>query len=137
MFSAKGVEEVIPFDVGGRVISWLPAAHIAERMAHHYIPVIYAGTITTCPNPREILSFLPQVRPTWFFAVPRFGEKLRPGVERMQAAQPPEQRKPIEDAMAASRQRLRLRQRGEPVPEEVERQAADADQRLFSQAADV
>ena len=81
MFSAKGVEEVIPFDVGGRVISWLPAAHIAERMAHHYIPVIYAGTITTCPNPREILSFLPQVRPTWFFAVPAdLGEAQgRPG----------------------------------------------------------
>ena len=38
-----------------KVISWLPAAHIAERMAHHYIPVIYAGTITCCPNPREVL----------------------------------------------------------------------------------
>jgi len=132
MFSARGVEEVIPFEVGGRVISWLPAAHIAERMAHHYIPVIYAGTITTCPNPREILSFLPQVRPTWFFAVPRIWEKLKAGLETMQAAQPPEQRKPIEDAMAASRQRLRLRQRGEPVPEELERQVADADERLFS-----
>jgi long-subunit acyl-CoA synthetase (AMP-forming) len=34
--------------------------------------------------------------------------------------------------MAASRQRLRLRQRGEPVPEELERQVADADERLFS-----
>ena len=54
-------------EVGGRLISWLPAAHIAERMAHHYIPVIYAGTITTCSNPREVLSYLPQVRPTWFF----------------------------------------------------------------------
>jgi long-subunit acyl-CoA synthetase (AMP-forming) len=94
--------------------------------------VIYAGTITTCPNPREILSFLPQVRPTWFFAVPRIWEKLKAGLETMQAAQPPEQRKPIEDAMAASRQRLRLRQAGEPVPEELERQVADADERLFS-----
>ncbi len=43
-------------DPGARVISWLPAAHIAERMAHHYIPVVYAGTITTCPNPREVCS---------------------------------------------------------------------------------
>ena len=50
---------MIPIDVGGRVISWLPAAHIAERMAHHYIPVVYAGTITTCPDPRAILSYLP------------------------------------------------------------------------------
>jgi long-subunit acyl-CoA synthetase (AMP-forming) len=132
MFSARGVQEVIPIDVGGRVISWLPAAHIAERMAHHYIPVIYAGTITTCPDPRAILTYLPQVRPTWFFAVPRIWEKLKAGLETMQAAQPEEQRKPIEQAMAASLQRVRLRQRGEPVPEELERQVADADERLFS-----
>ena len=25
-----------------RVISWLPAAHIAERAAHHYLPIVYA-----------------------------------------------------------------------------------------------
>jgi long-chain acyl-CoA synthetase len=94
--------------------------------------VIYAGTIATCPDPRSILSYLPQVRPTWFFAVPRIWEKLKAGLETMQAAQPEEQRKPIEQAMAASLQRVRLRQRGEPVPEELERQVADADERLFS-----
>jgi long-chain acyl-CoA synthetase len=132
MFSAKGVQEVIPIEPGGRMISWLPAAHIAERMAHHYIPVIYAGTVTTCPDPRSILSYLPQVRPTWFFAVPRIWEKLKAGLETMQAAQPEEQRKPIEDALAAAVQRVRLRQRGEPVPPELEQQVAQADEQLFS-----
>ena len=34
-------------------------------------------TITTCPNPREIVGYLPAVKPTWFFAVPRIWEKLR------------------------------------------------------------
>ena len=100
MAAAETVEQVIRFDPGGRVISWLPAAHIAERMAHHYIPVVYAGTITCCPNPREVLSYLPQVRPTWFFAVPRIWEKLKAGLETMQAAQPEEQRRPIEEAIA-------------------------------------
>ena len=100
---------MVPLSPGSKVISWLPAAHIAERMAHLYIPVIYAGTVTTCPDPRAILSYLPQVRPTWFFAVPRIWEKLKAGLETMQAAQPEEQRKPVEDAMAASLQRVRLR----------------------------
>ena len=112
MAGAQAVEQVIPFDPGAKVISWLPAAHIAERMAHHYIPVVYAGTITCCPNPREVLSYLPQVRPTWFFAVPRIWEKLKAGLETMQAAQPEEQRRPIQDALAASLERVRLRQRG-------------------------
>src|SRR5947209_12303769 len=85
MVSAKAIEEIIPLEVGGRLISWLPAAHIAERMAHHYIPVIYAGTITCCPNPRDVVSYLPQVRPTWFFAVPRIWEKLKAGLDAMLA----------------------------------------------------
>ena len=132
MAGAQAVEQVIPFDPGAKVISWLPAAHIAERMAHHYIPVIYAGTITCCPNPREVLSYLPQVRPTWFFAVPRIWEKLKAGLETMQAAQPEEQRRPIQEALEASIERVRLRQRGEPVPDELEAKVAQADEQMFS-----
>jgi long-chain acyl-CoA synthetase len=133
MAAAQGVEETIGFGPGSRVISWLPAAHIAERMAHHYIPVIFAGTVTCCPNPREVVSFLPQVRPTWFFAVPRIWEKLKAGLEAMQAAQPEEQQRPIREALQASIERLRLRQRGEPVPAELEERVAQADAAMFSQ----
>ena len=61
---------------------------------------IYAGTITCCPNPREILSYLPQVRPTWFFAVPRIWEKLKAGLEAMQ-------RRPARGAAQADRGRDR------------------------------
>jgi len=132
MSGALAVEEVIKFDAGARVISWLPAAHIAERMAHHYIPVIYAGTITCCPNPREVLSYLPQVRPTWFFAVPRIWEKLKAGLETMQAAQPEEQRRPVQEAVEAAIERVRLKQRGEAVPPELETKVAQADEQMFS-----
>ncbi len=132
MFAVRTVEEVITFPAGSRVISWLPAAHIAERNAHHYIPIVYAGTITCAPNPREVLSYLPQVRPTWFFAVPRIWEKLKSGLEAMQAAQPEEQSRPIRAALEASIERVRLRQRGEPVPPELEALVAQADADLFS-----
>ncbi len=132
MVSARAAEQIVPFGPGMRVISWLPAAHIAERMAHHYVPVIYAGTITACPNPREVLSYLPQVRPTWFFAVPRIWEKLKAGLEAMQAAQPEEQRRPVQEALQAAIQRIRLKQRGEPVPAELEATVARADAQLFS-----
>ena len=132
MFSARGAREMIEFPPGSRVISWLPAAHIAERMAHHYIPVIYAGTVTSAPNPREVLSYLPQVRPNWFFAVPRIWEKLKAGLEAMQAAQPEEQRRPLQEALAAAIERVRLRQRGEPVPPELEAKVAEADEEMFS-----
>ncbi|MGH2856922.1 MAG: AMP-dependent synthetase/ligase [Solirubrobacteraceae bacterium] len=130
--AARGVREIIEFPVGSRVISWLPAAHIAERMAHHYIPILYAGSVTCVPDPRQVLAHLPQVRPTWFFAVPRIWEKLKAGLEAMQAAQPAEQREPVERALEASLQRVRLRQAGDPVPAELETAVAEADERLFS-----
>jgi long-chain acyl-CoA synthetase len=132
MVSAKAIEEIIPLEVGGRLISWLPAAHIAERMAHHYVPTIYAGTITTCPNPRDVVSYLPQVHPTWFFAVPRIWEKLKAGLEAMRAGLPEEQRAPIEAALNAAIERVRLQQRGEPVPEELEQTVAKAEAEMFS-----
>jgi long-subunit acyl-CoA synthetase (AMP-forming) len=132
LFTAVHVKELMDFPPGSRVVSWLPSAHIAERMAHHYIPVVFAGTVTSVPNPREVVSYLPQVRPTWFFAVPRIWEKLKAGLEAMLSGQPEEQRRPVEDALAASLERVRLRQRGEPVPPELEAQVAEADERIFS-----
>ncbi len=132
MVSASAIEQIIALEAGSRLISWLPAAHIAERMAHHYIPVIYAGQVTTCPNPREVVSFLPQVRPNWFFAVPRIWEKLKAGLEAMLAGQPAEQRAPVEQALRNSIERTRRRQRGEPVPEEMEAAWRQADEQMFS-----
>src|SRR5947209_11528848 len=132
MVACRAVEQIITFPPGAKVISWLPAAHIAERTAHHYIPAVYAGNITCCPNPRDILSYLPQVRPDWFFAVPRIWEKLKAGLESMLHAQTEEQRAPMEAALKAAVERVRLQQRGEPVPDELEAQVAKADAEMFS-----
>src|SRR4029077_12168350 len=54
--ASAGLNEQVELPDGGRVISWLPSAHIAERGAHHYLPVVFGMTVTSCPNPREIMS---------------------------------------------------------------------------------
>src|SRR5918997_3804888 len=54
MAAIETTRGLIEFPDGSKVISWLPAAHIAERMAHHYLPIAQAMTVTCCPNPREI-----------------------------------------------------------------------------------
>jgi long-subunit acyl-CoA synthetase (AMP-forming) len=126
------IEDIIEFPDESRVISWLPSAHIAERNAHHYIPIAFGMTVTTCDNPRDILQYLPAVRPTWFFAVPRIWEKLKAGLETMLAGQPDEQREPMEKALAAAREKVRLEQAGEPVPEELAAQVAEADEKMFA-----
>src|SRR4051794_34248711 len=54
MAAVDAVEQRVGFPDGSRVISWLPSAHVAERTAHHYLPIVYGMTITTCPDPRRI-----------------------------------------------------------------------------------
>jgi long-subunit acyl-CoA synthetase (AMP-forming) len=130
--ACEGLETLISLPHDGRVISWLPAAHVAERNAHHYLPIIYGLQITCCDDPRQVLSYLPEVRPSWFFAVPRIWEKLKAGLETMLASQPDEQREKIQGAIDASLRKVRLEQAGEPVPEELAAQVAAADAEIFS-----
>jgi long-chain acyl-CoA synthetase len=127
MAGARAAHAIIQFPDDARVISWLPAAHIAERMAHHYMPVVFGMTVTTCPNMREIVAYLPTVKPTWFFAVPRIFEKLKAAFEGAIAAKG-------DDAvaqLAAARRKVELEQAGEPVPEDVARLAAEGDEAQF------
>ena len=60
-----------------RAISWLPMAHIAERLCTHYIPMHLGWTVTCLDDPRAIAGLLPEVRPDFFFSPPRLWEKLR------------------------------------------------------------
>jgi long-subunit acyl-CoA synthetase (AMP-forming) len=130
--AVEGLDELIQFPVDGRVISWLPSAHIAERAAHHYLPLVYGLQITCCDDPRQVLSYLPEVRPSWFFAVPRIWEKLKAGLDTMVAGQPDEQREKMEAALDAAVRKVRLEQRGEPVPPGLAEEVARADQEIFA-----
>ena len=130
--AVDGLEQLIEFPTDGRVISWLPNAHIAERNAHHYLPIVYGVQITCCDDPRQVLSYLPEVRPSWFFAVPRIWEKLKAGLETMMAAAPDEQREAMQASLDAALEKVRLEQRGEPVPPALAEQVARADAETFA-----
>jgi long-chain acyl-CoA synthetase len=134
LFAVATADEMIDFpERGGRVISWLPAAHVAERNAHYYLPMTKGISVTVCADPRRIAEYLPKVNPTWFFAVPRIFEKLKSGLEAMMAGLPDEQREPVEKGLEASIQKVRLEQAGEEVPPEIAEAAAKADEQMFSQ----
>ena len=130
MTAVQSVEALIRFPDGSRVISWLPAAHIAERMAHHYLPIVYAMTITTCPNPREIVAYLPAVKPTWFFAVPRIWEKLKAGMEGFLLQGENAVRNTA--WLAAAARKVELQQGGEEVPSDLAAVVDEADRELFA-----
>jgi long-chain acyl-CoA synthetase len=125
--AVKATEALIRFPDNSKVISWLPSAHVAERMAHHYLPIAYAMTITCCPNPREVVGYLPAVKPTWFFAVPRIWEKLKAGMEAHLSTD--EQKRAW---LEAATRKVELEQAGEPVPDDVGAAAAEGEAQLFA-----
>ncbi len=128
-----GVDEILDLpERDAKVISWLPAAHIAERGAHYYLPVIKGVGVTICPDPRKIGESLAAVRPTWFFAVPRVWEKMKSGLEAKLGSLPDEQREPTLKAMEAAKQKVRLEQAGEEVPKELAAAVAQADEQVFA-----
>jgi long-chain acyl-CoA synthetase len=133
LFAVATADEMIQLpERGGKVISWLPAAHVAERNAHYYLPVTRGLSVHVCSDPRRIAEFLPKVRPTWFFAVPRIFEKLKAGLEAMVAGLPDDQRKAAEEGLEASIQKVRAEQAGDEVPPDVGKAAEEADEQLFS-----
>jgi long-subunit acyl-CoA synthetase (AMP-forming) len=131
--TVRSYAQIVDFPDGGRIVSYLPMAHVAERNVSHYLPMAFGFQVTSVANPREVTQAMAQVHPTWFFAVPRIWEKLKSGLEAMlDKLEDENQKKTIKDALALSLKRVELIQAGEDVPPEIEDAWKKADDELFS-----
>ena len=82
MAELNAVHAAVPTESGGRQVSFLPAAHIADRWASHYSAFMtYGNTVTSVAALPDLFAAVAQVRPTIFGAVPRVWEKLKAGLE--------------------------------------------------------
>ncbi len=84
-----------------RVVSYLPMAHIAERMVSYYMMLGMGFEVTPIAQVADLAAALVAVRPNMMFGVPRVYEKIHAGVISV-IAQNPEQLKQLEDGVAAS-----------------------------------
>ena len=87
---------------GKRLVSYLPMAHIAERMTSHYMHAFLAYEVTCCPEPTQVAAYAGAVRPNIMFGVPRVWEKIYGGVSAALAADP-EKAEKFNEAVAAAR----------------------------------
>jgi len=132
MFELRSVQAVRKWELDARNISYLPHAHIADRMGLHYLHIALGGTVTACPNPRELFEHVAEVHPTEFTGMPRVWEKLKAGLEAKFAAEPAEKRGAIHGAIEAGLQRVRLEQANQPIPEALAAGCARAEQLVFA-----
>ncbi len=115
VYTAQQLIRCMPFTipelVGARMVSYLPMAHIAERMNSHYASVLYGMEISTCPDPNRIAEYAREVHPEIIFGVPRVWEKVHAGVNGALAGDPERQAK-FDEAIAAALPIMEAKRKG-------------------------
>ncbi|MEN0133604.1 MAG: AMP-binding protein [Rhodococcus sp. (in: high G+C Gram-positive bacteria)] len=131
-FVLRTCHERFPFPAQGQCISYLPTAHMADRVFSHYLQMVTGWTVTTVQNPAQLFAAVAETHPTWFLGVPRIWEKLRSALLARFQAGAPEQRAAIDAALDAGLQKVRAEQSGKPVSEDVAAAYARADAAVFA-----
>lgn len=75
--TGKVVVERIPFPKTPRMFSYLPMAHVAERIGIGLSPMLLGGNITFVDSIDTFAAELEATQPDIFFAVPRIWEKFQ------------------------------------------------------------
>lgn len=103
VYTVESLRRCIDFDsfVGKRTVSYLPMAHIAERMMSHYQASILGYDVYCCPDPNQLTAYLGAVKPQILFGVPRVWEKIYNGVNAALAADP-ERKGKFDEGVAAA-----------------------------------
>lgn len=125
--------EAAGLDEPGVTVSYLPFAHIAERVLGLYVPQIQGGHVHLIGDPTGLVAALPQVRPTRFFGVPRVWEKIMTGISALLAAEPDEaKRAAVAAAMAVGREYVEGQQGGAEPSAELSARFAQADELVLA-----
>jgi long-chain acyl-CoA synthetase len=115
--------------MGGRSVSYLPLAHIAERLITIYLPLATAGHVHFCPVPTELIGLVGLAKPTGFFGVPRVWEKVRAGLQALLTMeQDQSKREAVARAMETGRRYVESHQFGRSAPPGLDEEFARADQ---------
>ena len=111
-----------------RWVSYLPLAHIAERMFSIYLPIHMGTHVHFCPDPAQLVRVVGKVRPNGFFGVPRVWEKIRAGIESLFTLEQDEaKRAAVAKAMDTGRRYVQACQYGHTMPPGLEAEFAAAD----------
>jgi long-chain acyl-CoA synthetase len=136
VWTASALLQVFKDDEGGRRLSYLPLAHIAERMTSH-MGQIYLGSQTWFAESLDtLLRDLQDCKPNIFFAVPRVWEKFYAGIMAKLAERPEEQRQMAEGLLAIAKAVVEIRQSGEDIAPDMGHSLEMAEQMMFKPLRD-
>jgi long-chain acyl-CoA synthetase len=117
LYDCAAIDREVELPDGLTVVSYLPLAHIAERLGSVYYSLLWKrGHAYLCPDLAAVFGYVQHVRPVLFFGVPRVWEKLWSALGTKLDAAEPRRRALVQTAITCGREVARRRQRGEPVP---------------------
>lgn len=131
LFVVRATDERVGLQTGGRLVSYLPHAHLVDRLVSNYFQVTTGSCVTVVSDPKEILGALPSSRPTMFTSVPRFWGKVRAALLAEFQAEPPARKAAIEQALEVGVRKVRAEQAGEPVDPKDLADWKEADDTIF------
>jgi long-chain acyl-CoA synthetase len=133
LWDTRLLDRVVPAHAAGRVISYLPMAHLADRGMSHYGSLVSGACATFVSDMQQVMAAVLDARPTVWGAVPRVWEKLKAALEAGFAAEPDEQRRAaVASALEQALALVRSEQAGEPVAGELRAACERADAEIFS-----
>jgi long-chain acyl-CoA synthetase len=133
LFEADALATVLDVGPDDRTTSYLPSAHIADRMMALYNQEMYGLQVTVVSDAREIAVALPDARPTVWAAVPRVWEKLMSAIEfAVTHEQDETKRQALQWALSVAAKRAAALVADEPLPDDAAAEWAQADELVLS-----
>ncbi|MEU0538478.1 long-chain fatty acid--CoA ligase [Nocardia sp. NPDC005978] len=90
-----GVSEQLRAGPDDRIVSYLPAAHIADRVTAHYGGLAWGLQVTSVADPHHLSAALHDARPTILFGVPQIWQKARAAIETRIEGEPKRSRQAL------------------------------------------
>lgn len=123
--------EVIPFQIGEVMLSFLPLCHSFERMAGYYTAMACGATIAYAESIETVRDNMLEVRPTIVTTVPRLFERIHSRILKQVDASPPARRRIFYWAVNAGMEYAKAKKRGR-IPLSVQVKHGVADKLVFS-----
>jgi long-chain acyl-CoA synthetase len=133
LFEACALEAVLGIRFGDRTTSFLPSAHVADRMSALYAQEVFGVQVTVVSDPAAIQIALADVRPAIWSAVSPVWEKVKTAIQSAVATEPDTaRRRELQWALSVAAKRAAALVCGVEVPEDVAAQWATADKSVLS-----
>ena len=116
LWTVESTERTVNLPKHPRLVSFLPLAHIAERVASHYLGLWYVGEVWYCPDMTQVLEYVQEAKPTLFVAAPRVYERFQAGLMARLEGEEGLKKTLAMTAIKAGEDVVRLGQAGKPVP---------------------